>query len=154
MGGPDLLSCARQEASRLVRALRLPAIVTNKVDGDQDGIHAESLEIRRTAFDAENAELPDEPGDMTSAVDVDRGRGADMGSMNIRVLRGEWPGKTDAEAAKEYARQWNVYAIVAYKNSPDEPDFTDFATCNSGYDIDRYFDSQHCHDVVVLYRRE
>jgi len=74
-----------------------------------------------------------------------------MGSFNIEQMRKEYPGKSDAEAAKAFAEHEGAIAIVRYKNDASESDFTDIATCRTAEDIKRYFASPYCHQTEIIY---
>lgn len=74
-----------------------------------------------------------------------------MGSLNIHIMREEYQGKSDTEAAKAFAQKHGYIAIVHYKNSKDASDFTDIGTCQSEEQIQGYLRSSYCHDVELIY---
>lgn len=73
-----------------------------------------------------------------------------MSSLNIQIMRNEYPGKSDAEAAKAYAQQHGCIAIVRYK-SRGAPDFTDIGICTMESEIRGYLTSPYCSDAEVIY---
>ena len=74
-----------------------------------------------------------------------------MGSVSISFMRGKYPGKSDAEAAKAYAQEYGYIAIIRYKNSESASDFTDIGTCDMEEKIHGYLRSPHCHDAEIIY---
>jgi len=74
-----------------------------------------------------------------------------MGSVGIKSMRDDCPGKSDTEAAKAYAQKYGCIAIVRYKNSASASDFTDIGTCDTEEKIQAYLRSPHCHAAEVIY---
>ena len=74
-----------------------------------------------------------------------------MGSLNIHTMRNEYPGKSDADAAKAFAQKYGYIAIVRYKNSSSASDFTNIGTCKMEDEIRGYLTSPYCHDAEILY---
>jgi hypothetical protein len=64
-----------------------------------------------------------------------------MSSLNIQSIRSDYPGKSDAEAARAYAQKWGFIAIVRYKNSTSSSDFTNIGTCKTEDEIRGYLSS-------------
>ena len=74
-----------------------------------------------------------------------------MSSLNIQTMRSEYPGKSDADAAKAFAQKHGYIAIIRYKNSSSALDFTDIGTCQMEEEIQGYLRSPYCHDAEVIY---
>jgi hypothetical protein len=74
-----------------------------------------------------------------------------MGSLDIQSVRSDFPGKSDAEAAKAMAAKYGYMAIVRYKNSGSASDFTNFGTCTTENEISGYLTSPNCHAAEVVY---
>lgn len=74
-----------------------------------------------------------------------------MGSLNIQTMRIEYPGRSDAEAAKAFAQKHGYIAIVRYKNSSSASDFTDIGVCQMEDQIRGYLNSPYCHNAEVIY---
>jgi len=73
-----------------------------------------------------------------------------MGSISIKALRSEYPGKSDAEIATKLAEGEGYVTVLRYK-SRGSPDYTDFATCILNEQVEGYFNSTSCSDVEILY---
>lgn len=71
-----------------------------------------------------------------------------MGSMSIP--REEYPGKTDAEIAEALAAKYGFVAVIRYKNSPSDTEYTTFAVCQTVEEIDRNLDIQY--EPELIYR--
>ena len=74
-----------------------------------------------------------------------------MASWNIQAMRSEFPGKPDAEAARDFARRHAAIAVVRYKSSKGASDFTDIGLCKEEREVDGYLDSPYCYDAELLY---
>jgi len=74
-----------------------------------------------------------------------------MASQNIDTFRQDYPGKSDSEAAREYAGKRGCIAIVRYKSSASAKDFTNIGTCNTEVDIKGYLTSPYCHAAEIIY---
>lgn len=74
-----------------------------------------------------------------------------MSSLNIQLIRNDYPGKSDAEAAEAYAQKWGFIAIIRYKNSTSSSDFTNIGTCRMEDEIRGYLSSPNCHSAEVIY---
>lgn len=74
-----------------------------------------------------------------------------MASFEIKYVRDNFPGNTDEEIAKSFAQQGNYLAIVRYKNNENESQFTNFASCNSASDIQKYLNSPYCYSAEIIY---
>lgn len=74
-----------------------------------------------------------------------------MGSRDIESLRGDYPGKSDTEAAKAFAEEYGYIAIVRYKSSTTASDFTNIGTCTTEAEIRGYLSSPYCHGAELIY---
>jgi hypothetical protein len=74
-----------------------------------------------------------------------------MGSFDIDAIRSDFPGKSDAEAAKSLAEKYGYIAVVRYKNSSNTSDFTNIGTCKTQAEIRGYLTSPYCHDAEIVY---
>ena len=74
-----------------------------------------------------------------------------MSSLSIETLRNECPGKTDNEAAELFAKKYGCVAIVRYKSSSSDSDYTNIGTCQMEEEIAGYLSSPYCHDVEIIY---
>ena len=66
-------------------------------------------------------------------------------------MHSKYPGKTDDEAAKDFAQKNGYIAIVRYKNSESASDFTNIGTCQMEQEIQGYLTSPYCHEAEVIY---
>jgi hypothetical protein len=66
-------------------------------------------------------------------------------------MREQYPGKSDAEAAKAYAMKNGYIVIFRYKNSSSAPDFTNIGTCTMEEEIHGYMSSPYCHNAEIIY---
>lgn len=73
-----------------------------------------------------------------------------MGSLNIESMRQDYPGKSDTEAAREFAQKHGYIAIIRYK-SRGASDFTDIGTCAMESEIRGYLTSPYCSNAQVIY---
>jgi hypothetical protein len=74
-----------------------------------------------------------------------------MGSFNIETMRSQLPGKSDAEAAKAFAKKHGYIAIVRYKNSSAASDFTNIGTCKMEEEVYGYLRSSSCAACELIY---
>lgn len=74
-----------------------------------------------------------------------------MGSIRIKYMRDEYPGKSDEEAARAYAQKYGCMAVVRYKGAASASDFTDIGLCDSEAHIRGYFTSPYCHGAEIIY---
>jgi len=74
-----------------------------------------------------------------------------MRSLNIESMRKDYPGKSDAEAAKALAEKYGYMAIVRYKRSSGASDFSNVGSCNTEAEIRGYLTSPYCNDAEVIY---
>ena len=73
-----------------------------------------------------------------------------MSSVSIENLKSEFPGKSESQAAAEYAQKWGFVAIVKYKNSANG-DYTDIGCCSSENHVNEYLESPSCHEPELIY---
>lgn len=73
-----------------------------------------------------------------------------MGSLSIESMRNDYPEKSDAEAAREFAQKYGYIAIVRYK-SRGAADYTNIGTCNMEAEIQGYLNSPYCTDPEIIY---
>lgn len=69
-----------------------------------------------------------------------------MSSMSID--RNEYPGKTDAEIAEILAKKYGFIAVIRYKNVRESTEFTDFGTCQTEEEIQRYLNTPYEPELV------
>jgi len=74
-----------------------------------------------------------------------------MGSQEIGYIRENYPGSSDADAAKAFAEKYGYIAMVRYKSFPSASDFTNIGCCNTESDIRGYLTSPYCNDAEVIY---
>lgn len=74
-----------------------------------------------------------------------------MGSLDIQIMRNDYPGKSDYEAAEAFAQKHGYIAIIRYKSSSSSIDFTNIGTCQTENDIYGYLNSQYCCNAEVIY---
>lgn len=76
-----------------------------------------------------------------------------MSSLSIKTMREQYPGKSDVDAAKEYAKKHGFIAIVRYKNSASAADFTNIGTCIMEAEIHGYLNSPSpfLREVEIIY---
>jgi hypothetical protein len=73
-----------------------------------------------------------------------------MGSISIEEILKSYPGKSEAEAAAAYAREYGYVVIVKYRKSP-AAEFDNFGCCSKYDQLKGYFDSPYCYDTEVVY---
>lgn len=74
-----------------------------------------------------------------------------MASLEIETMRKDFPGKSDAEAAKAFAEKFSYIAIVRYKRSPTAADYTNVGVCRTEEEIRAYLNSPYCQDAEVIF---
>jgi len=86
---------------------------------------------------------------------LDKARRNRMPSINIP--RDQFPGKSDHEIAQALISKWSdggrYFAIVRYKNSPGESQFTNFGLCEIPEHLVGYTTSPNCHGADVIWER-
>ena len=75
-----------------------------------------------------------------------------MPSLIIKIMRENYPGKSDAELARAYAQEYGYLAIVRYKSN-GASDFTHVGVCRTKSEIRNYLTSPNCCDAEVIYDR-
>ena len=73
-----------------------------------------------------------------------------MGSMTIP--RGDYPDKSDSEIAELLAEEYGFVAVIRYKNSASDTEYTTFAPCMSTDEIERYMQIEY--DPEIIYRAQ
>jgi hypothetical protein len=74
-----------------------------------------------------------------------------MGSRDMESFRSDYPGKSDAEAAKALAEKYGYIAVVGYKRSTTDLDFSNIGTCTTEAEIRGYLTSPYCKGVEIIY---
>jgi len=75
-----------------------------------------------------------------------------MASSSIEMMREAAPGKTDPEAAEEFAKKNGYVAVVRYKNNPSAAEYTNIGACSNPGQIQNYLTSPYCHAPEVIYK--
>ncbi len=74
-----------------------------------------------------------------------------MASIHIAIMREKYPGKTDIEAAKDFAREFGYIAVIRYKSTPSAPDYTNVGVCKLDQEISGYLTSPYCHAAEIIF---
>lgn len=73
-----------------------------------------------------------------------------MASISIDIVRDEYPGMSDEEAARAFAKK-NGYAVVVRYKHPSSSEYTHFGLCRSPEDASGYLNNTNCKDPEVIY---
>ena len=73
-----------------------------------------------------------------------------MASISIDIVRSDYPGMSDEEAARAIAEE-NGYAVVVRYKHPSSSEYTHFGLCRRPEDASGYLNNSNCKDPEVVY---